>query len=318
MKALRNMQWQIPFLVAALLILACGVSLVRAYDAYSNSSASDGIGNCASCHELAVGGFQGRGALHDAHVDSATGNCQLCHTQTGDIPSLNVSGEGVSCIGCHGQPLAGGGSSGAGLKRHHTAAGVGPDSDGLTCVDCHGTPAARPESVLPDYYSRTDVIQKNPCNTDGLEDFWNRNTGLPDGHGMDNDGDLAFDSLDSDCVTCTIGAVEAYDLVDNNCNTEVDEIEGVKFASALNPDRVSWNDQPPSGQLYDVLRSDGPTFLAASADTACLAVGTSATFQDDLAAVLLGKTFFYLVRNTQVTDYGKRTDGNPRNYTTCP
>ena len=318
MKPFRALLWQLPFLVAALLILAWGMTPVRAYDSYSNASEPDGLGNCASCHELSIGGFQGRGALHDAHTASATSTCLLCHTQQGDIPRLNSSGSGVGCIGCHGQPLLGGGSSGAGLRLHHQAAGVGADQNGLTCADCHSDPAPRPESVLPVYYSLTDVIQKSSCNVDGKEDFWNRTTGLPDGKGLDNDGDLAYDSLDSDCVACTPGAVEVYDLVDNNCNTEVDEIEGVKFASASTPNRVSWNSQPPTGQLYDILRSDGPTFLTASANTACLAVGTSATYHDDFAAVLLGKTFFYLIRNTQVTNYGKRSDGTLRSYTTCP
>ncbi|MBI4168497.1 MAG: hypothetical protein HY510_01015 [Acidobacteria bacterium] len=77
------------------------------------------------------------------------------------------------------------------------------------CSTCHGSdPVPPPESRSHAYYSLTDVLQKDPCNTDGKEDFWNRSTGAPDSGGLDNDGDLLYDALtDTDC-----GAVACLDL----------------------------------------------------------------------------------------------------------
>ncbi|MBI4168496.1 MAG: hypothetical protein HY510_01010 [Acidobacteria bacterium] len=103
-----------------------------AYDFYSDTTQPDGRGNCASCHELAVGGFMKRGVLHGVHEEKATGTCRLCHTSTGDVPRLVSSGVvgGLGCIGCHGQPLDTGETKGAGLRLHHARAGVPPDSSG--------------------------------------------------------------------------------------------------------------------------------------------------------------------------------------------
>ena len=328
---------------------------MSAYDYYSNFTKPDGLGNCASCHELAVGGFQGRSTLHRAHTNLATSTCQLCHTQTGDIPRLSVSGEpgGVGCIGCHGQPLVGGTSSGAGLRLHHTNVNVPPDQEGFTCISCHSSdPIPAPENVVPVYYGRTDVLQNDPCNSDGREDFWSRNTGQPDGRGLDNDGDLLVDGLeDPDCgaIACVDGdqdgygdpgdpscpngpaldcddtrgdvfpgAIEAYDLVDNNCNGLVDEIENSGFNDPLNPNHLTWGPQLPAGQLYDVIRSDGPQFFPESPSSACLAQATPMESLDDLLEVPPGKTFYYLVRNTLVSDYGQTSNGTLRLYTVCP
>lgn len=326
-----------------------------AYDMYSDGQ----LGNCAACHESGPGGFQGRGPLHDAHVNSATGNCQLCHTRSGDIPFTNKSGEvgGLGCIGCHGQPQASGATSGAGLRLHHARAGAPPDPNGLLCVDCHfSDPAPRPENVAPAYYARTDVIQKSSCNVDGKEDFWNRTTGKPDGRGLDNDGDLLYDSGDSDCAATACvdrdgdgygdpgdascakgsardcddaradvypGAVEAYDQVDDNCNGEVDEIEGDGFNDPVNRMRYTWKAQPPAGQLCDVIRSDDRLFPVSSPGSICLALATPLAYADDAATPALGKAFYFLVRNTLVGDYGKKTDGTLRqssgtNYAACP
>jgi len=336
-------RWMLVILGA--LVLAGSGRPVFAYDAYSDGSAS---GNCAACHELAIGGFQSRGALHDAHTAGATATCQACHTKTGDIPLTYASGDGTlnkGCIGCHGTPRAGGSVDGAGLRLHH-------QNEGITeCADCHSDAAPPAESVNPFYYGKAGVIQTSACNADGKEDFWNRDTGLPDGKGLDNDGDTLVDAADTDCAAATCvdrdqdgygnpgdpscprgsatdcddahvdtypGAIEAYDQRDNNCNTEIDEIENDGFFTTTNRNRYSWSAQPPAGQLYDILRSDGVQFPAASADTLCLVVATSLVQIDDTVNPAAGRAFYYLVRNTLRSDYGKKTDGTLRLYTTCP
>jgi hypothetical protein len=329
------------------LVLAGLARPVLAYDQYSDGTANV---NCAVCHEAAPGGFQSRGPLHDAHLANATNTCLACHeTKAGDIPFTWRSGDTVlnmGCSGCHGAAPGGVGSA-AGLRLHHQNKGV------TVCTDCHNDSTPPAESVNPVYYGQATVIPTSACNADGKEDFWNHLTGLPDGKGLDNDGDLLIDAADGDCATVTChdndqdgygnpgdpscprgsktdcddahadtypGAIEAYDLRDNNCNTEIDEIESDGFFTTTNKNRYSWSAQPPASpsQLYDILRSDGPQFPTASANTVCLVVATSLTQIDDTLNPPAGRAFYYLVRNTLVTDYGKKTDGTLRLYTTCP
>ena len=283
-------------LFLGLMWLAAWSSPIRAYQQYSDGSTS---AYCAQCHELAVGGFQGRGALHAAHTSNATNTCLLCHTQAGDIPQTGSSGAagGHGCIGCHGQVI-GGVTTGAGLRSHHEAKGV-VDGDGLRCSDCHSDPPAAPESSPPPYYGRSDTVQTSACNTDGHEDFWNHTTGLPDGLGLDNDGDLLVDIADPDCDA-------SY------------EIRNDGFNDPANIVRYSWDAQLPAGQSYDVVRSDGAQFPPASAASLCLANNASAVFVNDAASVPVGKCFFYLARNSLLGDYGRRSDGTPRLSSICP
>ena len=325
----------------AFIALAISIRYTGAYPSYSDGSTAI---RCAQCHETAIGGgFQSRAALHDAHTNNATGTCTLCHEQQGDVPLLN------KCIGCHGQP----GTTGSGLRKHHLLAGAPADGDGLVCGDCHtDDPIPAPESSLPPYYGQADVMQTSPCNADGKESFWTFNIGLQlGGDGLDNDGDLLVDAADPDCgaPTCVDmdgdgygnpgdascpngpaldcndssnaaypGAAEVYDLIDNDCNTEVDEIKNLRFADSANRDRVSWDAQLPAGQIYDVIRSDGSQFPAASPNTICLGNNVAVTALDDMLTPALGKAFFYLARNSLVGDYGKRSDGTLRVYAACP
>ena len=334
-------------LLASLLVgLLWGLaSTTGAYEFYSDPD-NPGSGNCSSCHP----GFLRRGPLHDAHTSNATGTCKLCHISTGDIPMLGFSGDAdtpYGCGGCHSQPLASGGRSGAGLRLHHKSSGV-------VCATCHPfDPAPRPENIAPAYYARTDVVQKDPCNSDGAEDFWGKGAvGTPDGLGLDNDGDLLYDGLqDPDCpsVSCVDadrdgygdpgdpscpngpardcddahadshpGAVEMYDQRDNDCDGITDEIEGVGFADPQNRQRLTWSDQLPAGQLYDVIRSDRPAFPAASTLTVCLELAIPFAFADDPTPVPLASALYYLVRNTLVVDYGVSSDGTVRSYPVCP
>jgi hypothetical protein len=326
--------------VLSLMLLAIGVRDSDAYDSYSNGSATT---KCAQCHESAAGGgFQSRGPLHDAHNASATSTCTRCHVQQGDVPAT------FRCVGCHGQATTGG----AGLRKHHLLAGAPPDNNGMLCSDCHSfDPAPDPESSVPPYYGQADIIQTSPCNADGKEDFWSKTSGAPDGKGLDNDGDLLIDAQDSDCAppacvdqdsdgygnpghaSCPNGpaldcndqsaaahpgAAEIYDLLDNDCNSEVDEIKNVLFTDPANRNRVSWSAQSPAGQVYDVVRSDGAQFPAASANTLCLINNTAAIAADDLVLPAVGKAFFYLVRNTLVGNYGRNSSGSLRVIGTCP
>jgi hypothetical protein len=166
------------FAVGAIVISA---SNIGAYPTYH------GNGNCFTCHP----GFDNRGPLHDLHVGSSqmTGTCLLCHTSIGDDPSTGSSGADPenSCSGCHMLE---------GLVMHHENAGAPADPSGLKCVTCHGTFDPPGEDTLPPYYSRADVNVKDPC--DGAtagpgEDY------SGDGEGLDNDGDLLYDSNDPDC-----------------------------------------------------------------------------------------------------------------------
>jgi len=112
-----------------------------------------------------------------------TNNCQLCHSSFFDAPvDINGSLAGVSCVGCH---------LSRGLWQRHQASGI-------SCAPCHtGWSTPDPESTLPPYYGRTDVLLSDPCsaNTAAGGEDWNGN-----GRGLDNDGDTAYDAADSDCT----------------------------------------------------------------------------------------------------------------------
>ena len=167
------MKKQTSLLFYALLLagLSIGVSDTTAYEYYNGSP------SCSDCHT----GFISRGPLHALHL-KMTSTCSLCHGNTGDNPLIS------KCAGCH---------VGPGLRAHHKNAGVAAPFGGNSCSTCHSsdkTPVA--ESTLPPYYSRTDVTIKDPCQAQPAppgEDF---NGNLV---GLDNDGDLFYDTEDSDC-----------------------------------------------------------------------------------------------------------------------
>lgn|GEM_PF-1681457 len=177
-------------------LLAALAPWCTAYERYSDG--------CDSCH----GGFMSTTSTkpgntwpdkkHDVHRHQMLNDeCLACHVSVGDNPQMNRSGGTASlpadgCLGCHGQPTAGGGVSGAGLRRFHANKGVAVD-----CADCHTSDPVPPaESVAPPYYGKTGVNITAPCNGDGSEDW----TG--DGLGLDNDGNLVYDTADVACKTC--------------------------------------------------------------------------------------------------------------------
>ena len=167
-------------------------------------------GGCTDCHSS----FKDAGSTkpgnawlddkHDVHRRQMMTNlCGTCHIVNGDNPLLNESrGEpglaGVSCMGCHGvdpDPSTPNNAWwGAGLRLHHANETVGTDDGDLLCVDCHDDdPAPLGENAVPIYYGGTNVNVYDPCNLDGSENW------TTDALGLDNDGDLAYDNLDSDC-----------------------------------------------------------------------------------------------------------------------
>lgn len=150
--------------------------------------------------------------LHDVHrhiiVDKiGRSRCSVCHTRPPFYPvylGFSTGGEGlemISCVGCHGRNEDAGNDSvsggiGAGLRQHHTNAGV------TECKTCHAdanpanyTPVG--EDILPSYYAAPNDVFVNkptdPCNKRGDEDY----AGGP--KGLDNDGDGRYDMSDLDC-----------------------------------------------------------------------------------------------------------------------
>jgi hypothetical protein len=156
--------------------------------------------------------------LHDIHrhimvdEDNPRGSggpssCDVCHLETGRYPVvLSFSASDyllppISCMGCHGRAEDAGNDSaseglGAGLRQHHTNAGV------KECMTCHADAdpenyAPVGEDVLPPYYSAPDDEFQNkptdPCNPHGEEDY------AAGPKGLDNDGDGRNDKSDPDC-----------------------------------------------------------------------------------------------------------------------
>jgi len=151
--------------------------------------------------------------LHDIHrhvmLDKfGSSRCDTCHMSDSRYPVftfLSAGGGGVlppiGCVGCHGRSEDAGHDSespgrGAGLRQHHTNAGV------AECKSCHSdadpanyTPVG--ENVPPPYYFTPDDVFINkptdPCNQHREEQYAGRREGL------DNDGDGRYDMRDRDC-----------------------------------------------------------------------------------------------------------------------
>jgi len=156
--------------------------------------------------------------LHDIHRHVMIDSCSTCHggsrypvylsrTEFVDPDGKVTAGDGISCAGCHGRQEDAGvaitdengtiidyAGSGAGLRQHHTNAGVN------VCKTCHAdadparyTPVG--EDFLPLYYAEAAFVNgpTNPCNPHGEEDYAATKLGL------DNDGDGLYDKQDPDC-----------------------------------------------------------------------------------------------------------------------
>ncbi len=161
---------------------------------------------CQNCHGAFTDGTSPRGTVfpgnskHEMHrgAGSMATNCALCHTGIpGSSPPFLGSSDGTArtpgygCLGCHGRDYGGSiGVTGAGLREHHAANGI------TLCAGCHlNDPTPLPENVNPPYYGSPDTRCDDACNSgpDYLE-----NWSIGDTLGLDNDGDNAYDTADSD------------------------------------------------------------------------------------------------------------------------
>ena len=150
------------------------------------------------------------GNLHNIHrYTMLSGDCDTCHIGNDEFPVYLDSSNGgdgfeaVGCMGCHGVDPAPGVPNnkwwGAGLRAHHTGAGVGPDNNGDTCISCHtNDPTPPTEDTPPSYYFTPDTIHPgkpdNPCLTENYAGAV---------IGIDNDGDGLYDGDDPDCAAAT-------------------------------------------------------------------------------------------------------------------
>ncbi len=210
---------RVAVVAIAVMILAIWMPLsTRDADAYEQWSINDDATYCGECHGdfrnpdyISLVDGQNWGNLHDLHRNTMlNGDCNVCHIGGNRFPvHLNESNGGngfpaVSCVGCHGiDPDPGNPNThwGAGLRRHHLEAGVGPDMNGDTCADCHTSdPVPAPENTPPAYYFTPDSNHPNkptdPCNP--LPTLPENFAGLT--IGLDNDGDLDYDGADADCA----------------------------------------------------------------------------------------------------------------------
>ncbi len=231
----------LPVILIALGILLFGAPNSIAYQEYADA----GFGGCDNCH----GAFQDNrsyislsdgtdwGAdLMDVHNIMVNSDCDTCHEGTTNFPVfMNHSNGGVgfdpiSCIGCHGraedrgtaQDCVDPGSpnspcrDGAGLRQHHYNSS--PDFAGAICLSCHDdtdpanfTPVS--EDVKPPYYTPDPDPNHpdkpvDPCNPNGKEDF------AGTARGLDNDGDLVYDSADCNISTTSPGDCNSDGTVD--------------------------------------------------------------------------------------------------------
>jgi cysteine-rich repeat protein len=222
------------------LVLTLGAALLfigppgtSAYESYHHPNL-DGEGYCSDCHPGFKGGFAG--ALHQLHFMTFT--CSLCHTGVGfDNPFIMWSqGNNLGCLGCHGRdygepigedyrgfPMEGlPKNSGYGLRRHHIRSGI------TICEGCHGNPPQsfiQPENVNPPYYARGDVslfgMPVDACtNEDSPAD--------PGTIGLDNDGNLLYESDDPACppVGCGDGTLDLGEDCDDGNNVDGDGCRG--------------------------------------------------------------------------------------------
>ena len=141
--------------------------------AYDQYTVNDDATNCGTCHgdfrsNTYISTVDGQlwGNIHNLHRSTMlSGDCNACHLSSDEFPVLldgSAGGSGldpIGCMGCHGRSednVAANPSFpnglGAGLRQHHTNAGVND------CIGCHDdadpvnyTPVG--EEVLPPYYA---------------------------------------------------------------------------------------------------------------------------------------------------------------------
>ncbi len=194
----------------SLALLAFGGTEAAAYRQYNDG--------CHNCHGAFTDATSPQGNVflsdskHEMHRNAGEMNteCNLCHT-SGDkknpyIGSSNGTSDntGYGCAGCHGRLEDAGHDAtvspglGAGLRQHHVNAGV------ELCKNCHVDASPNnylpvEEDVAPPYYGTVDTLCDNPLNPVATFQI-NENWTVGDFLGLDNDGDLTYDTSDATAV----------------------------------------------------------------------------------------------------------------------
>ena len=162
-----------------LVVSFCFVVLVALAAWAPEAGAFTNAGSCATCHTFGSSGS----TFHQGHLGlglpGTPQDCNTCHGSIGDNPSTST------CATCH---------VGPGLRLHHeNSTSPGPDSCGRNTTGCHlGDPTPAPENTPVPGYSGLTSATLDPCN--GSEEQFTSLT-----ISLDNDGDLAYDSADTDC-----------------------------------------------------------------------------------------------------------------------
>jgi hypothetical protein len=209
-------------IITALVACALWARQAQAYPTWS-----DGAGNgCIACHgDFNSGTYVSNSDgtswgtnLMQGHINFMGGSaCNICHQPSARFPvyiglSIGITNyPPIACLGCHGRSEDATGNCvegntttidpancgmGAGLRRHHANAGV------TECADCHTDAVPVGENVQPPYYfsdSNRPNKPLDPCNlapSPGNENKFGST-------GLDNDGDLAYDQADPDCISAT-------------------------------------------------------------------------------------------------------------------
>ncbi|UCD75518.1 MAG: hypothetical protein JSV91_01100 [Phycisphaerales bacterium] len=239
----------------AVLLLSLTATTTVAFERYD-----EGCDN-GDCHGGFWTGVSPKGTVfpsdnkHEMHKgpNDMNSDCNLCHGGEGEMV-LNSSGgtdnnPGVGCVGCHGRDYGGGiGNSGVGLRAHHVNSGV------TICAGCHSNdPDPLPENVSPTYYGTPDTNCDDPCNV-GPAHLENYSIG--DTLGLDNDGDLLYDTDDPDCADCP---------ADVNFDTEVNIDDLFQVLGAWGPCDACPEDINEDGivnidDIFAVLGDWGPCF----------------------------------------------------------
>lgn len=256
------------FVFAMICILAVMVPVT--VSAYTQYTVNDDATNCGACH----GDFRANsytslsdgepwGNLHNLHRSTIlSGDCDACHLAAGRFPvplDESAGGDGlaaIGCMGCHGRDEDNVASNpsfpfgrGAGLRQHHTNAGVN------ACMGCHDdadpasyTPVG--EETLPPYYASPgnghDMIPTGPCNEDGSEDFAGAATGL------DNDGDGIYDTDDPGCGISAVPGADSVVRLQQNHPNPFNPVTNIKY-SLDRPGHVLLQVYSVSGELVRTL-----------------------------------------------------------------
>lgn len=182
-----------PVLMGVLMLLL-GLRDLHAYWRYNDG--------CQTCHQAFTNNHSEKpgntwpASKHNVHRNQMLdGVCDACHLDgDNDNPYLNMSNgtpdlPGIGCTGCHARyyPQLDDYVA-AGLRMHHANSGI------TICGLCHpNDPPPWAERYPPAYHGQPTVNITGPCNVDGSENW------TSDGLGLDNDGDLAYDTDDPSC-----------------------------------------------------------------------------------------------------------------------